>query len=83
LFIDQGEELYVRAEERERQRFSEILTQSHGDLRLRAMISMRADLFGHLQRDEPLYAIHRQINVPPKRTLRKPYATSSIHEYAR
>jgi len=31
------------------------------------MISMRADFFGDLQKDEPLYMAHRQINVPPLR----------------
>jgi formylglycine-generating enzyme required for sulfatase activity len=67
IYIDQGEELYARAEERERRRFSEVLAHGLGDPRLRAMISMRADFFGDLQKDEPLYAAHRQINVPPLR----------------
>jgi hypothetical protein len=63
LYIDQGEELYVRAAERERRRFSEILVEDLGDARLRVMMSLRADFFGDLQRDEPLYASHRQVNV--------------------
>src|SRR6516164_3484500 len=67
LYIDQGEELYARAGERERRRFSEILARDLGDPRLRAMISMRADFFGDLQKDEPLYAVHRLVNVPPLR----------------
>ena len=67
LYIDQGEELYVRAEERQRRRFSEVLAQALGDPRLRAMMSMRADFFGELQNDEPLYAAHRLISVPPLR----------------
>ena len=67
IYIDQGEELYVRAEERERRRFSEILVQGLADPRLRAMMSLRADFFGDLQKDEPLYAAHRLINVPPLR----------------
>ena len=67
LYIDQGEELYVRAEERQRRRFSEILAHGLGDPRLRALMSLRADFFGELQKDEPLYAVHRQINVPPLR----------------
>jgi len=57
----------VRAEERERRRFSEILAQGLGDPRLRAMMSLRADFFGDLQRDEPLFAAHRHVNVPPLR----------------
>ena len=67
ISIDQGEELYVRAGEHERRRFSEILAQDLGDPRLRAMMSMRADFFGDLHKDEPLYSVHRQINVPPLR----------------
>ena len=38
-----------------------------GDPRLRAMMSLRADFFGELQNDEPLFNVHRQINVPPLR----------------
>jgi formylglycine-generating enzyme required for sulfatase activity len=67
LYLDQGEELYVRAEERQGRRFSEVLAQGVGDPRLRAMMSMRTDFFGHLQKDEPLYEAHQQINVPPLR----------------
>jgi formylglycine-generating enzyme required for sulfatase activity len=67
IYIDQGEELYARGEERQRRRFSEVLGRGLGDPRLRAMISMRADFVGDLQKDEPLYAAHRQINVPPLR----------------
>jgi hypothetical protein len=37
------------------------------DPRLRVLMSMRADFFGELQKDEALYAVHRQINVPPLR----------------
>jgi hypothetical protein len=67
IYIDEGEELYARSRERERRRFSEILAQDLSDPRLHAMISMRADYFGDLQKDEPLYAVHRQVNVPPLR----------------
>jgi formylglycine-generating enzyme required for sulfatase activity len=67
LYIDQGEELYVRTSERERHRFSEILARALSDPRLRVMMSLRADFFGDFQSDESLYAVHRQINVPPLR----------------
>jgi formylglycine-generating enzyme required for sulfatase activity len=67
LYVDQGEELYVRAEERQRQRFSELLAQALPDPRLRAMMSMRSDFLGGLQRDEPLFNVHRLIHVPPLR----------------
>jgi hypothetical protein len=67
LYIDQGEELYVRAEERQRHRFSQIVARGLVDPRLRVMMSMRADFFGDLMKDEALYAIHRLIKVPPLR----------------
>jgi formylglycine-generating enzyme required for sulfatase activity len=67
LYIDQGEELYVRAEGRERRRFSEILAHGLGDRRLRALMSMRSDFLGELQSDEALFERHRKIDVPPLR----------------
>jgi formylglycine-generating enzyme required for sulfatase activity len=67
IYIDQGEELYVRADERQRQCFSNLLAQGLSDSRLRALMSMRADFLGELQKDESLYMVHRQINVPPLR----------------
>ena len=67
LYIDQGEELYVRAEERQRRRFSEILVQGLRDPRLRALMSIRSDFMGALQGDEPLFDARRQIDVPPLR----------------
>src|SRR5262249_47782741 len=67
LYVDQGEELYVRAEERQRQRFSQVIAPGVADPRLYMLMSMRADFFGELQKDEPLYKVHRQINVPPLR----------------
>jgi formylglycine-generating enzyme required for sulfatase activity len=67
LYIDQGEELYVRAEERQRLRFSELIAQNIADPRLYTLMSMRTDFLGELQKDEPLYLVHRQINVPPLR----------------
>jgi hypothetical protein len=67
LYIDQGEELYVRAEKDERRRFSSIVADGLADPRMRALISMRSDFFGELQKDEPLYAAHRLISVTPLR----------------
>ena len=52
LYIDQGEELYVRADERQRRRFCELTSQAIGDGHLRGMMSLRADFFGELQKDE-------------------------------
>jgi formylglycine-generating enzyme required for sulfatase activity len=67
LYIDQGEELYVRAQDRQRRRFSDVLAENISDPRLRVLISLRSDFLGALQNDEPLYAVHCQINVPPLR----------------
>jgi formylglycine-generating enzyme required for sulfatase activity len=67
LYVDQGEELYVRAEERQRRRFSEVLAQGLADQRLRALMSLRADFLGDLQRDEALYKAHCKVDVPPLR----------------
>jgi formylglycine-generating enzyme required for sulfatase activity len=67
LYVDQGEELYVRAEERQRRRFSELIAQALPDPRLHTMMSLRSDFLGHLQNDEPLFRARRQIDVPPLR----------------
>ena len=65
LYVDQGEELYVRAEEGQRRRFSELLAQALPDSRLRMMLSLRSDFLGHLQNDKPLFKARQQIDVPP------------------
>jgi formylglycine-generating enzyme required for sulfatase activity len=65
LYVDQGEELYVRAEEGQRRRFSELLAQALPDPRLHIMMSMRSDFLGHLQNDKPLFRVRQYIEVPP------------------
>jgi formylglycine-generating enzyme required for sulfatase activity len=67
LYIDQGEELYVRAEERQSRRFSELLARALSDPRFRTMMSMRSDFLGHLQNDEPLFKVRQYIEVSPLR----------------
>jgi len=67
LYVDQGEELYVRAEPRQRDRFSAILAHSLRDPRLRALMSLRSDFLGALQTDAPLFDAHHKIDVPPLR----------------
>ena len=67
LYVDQGEELYLRSEEQQRHRFSEILSEGQSDQRLRALMSLRADFLGELQKDRPLHSVYRQIEVPPLR----------------
>jgi hypothetical protein len=65
LYVDQGEELYVRAETRHQRRFSELVAAALSDLRLHVMMSMRSDFLGYLQSDAPLFNARRQIDVPP------------------
>ena len=67
LYVDQGEELYVRAEERQGGRFSEVIGQGATDPRIYLLMSMRSDFLGELQKDEPLFKVHRKIDVPPLR----------------
>ena len=67
LYIDQGEELYVRAEESQRRRFSKLLVDALPNPRLLTMMSIRSDFLGHLQNDEPLFKARQQIDVPPLR----------------
>src|SRR5215813_14182595 len=67
LYVDQGEELYVRAEERQRRRFSEVIAQGAANPRVSMLMSMRADFLGELQKDEPLFKAYRKIDVPPLR----------------
>jgi tetratricopeptide (TPR) repeat protein len=67
LYVDQGEELYTRAESQHQRRFSQLLAKGVDDPRLWVMMSLRSDFFGALQNDEALYAKHQQINVPPLR----------------
>ena len=69
LYVDQGEELYARADEEQRRLFSELLAEGVTDRRLRALGSLRADFLGALQRDEALYSVHHQVNVPPLREI--------------
>ncbi len=67
LYIDQGEELYTRALERERRCFSENLAGAVGEPRLRGIMSIRADFFGDLQKDQTLDDVSRKIEVKPLR----------------
>lgn len=67
IYIDQGEELYVRADKEQQRSFSYLLNAATSDERLHLMMSMRSDFLGDLQKDEALYNAHIQINVPPLR----------------
>jgi hypothetical protein len=78
IYIDYGEELYARAEGRQRRRFSAILADGLSDPRIRVMMSMRADFLGELQRDEPLFAVHRLTFRPCEAEIREVVATRQI-----
>jgi formylglycine-generating enzyme required for sulfatase activity len=65
LYVDQGEELYARAEQSQHRRFSELLVQALADPRLHVMMSLRSDFLGDLQADKPLFKARQQIDVPP------------------
>ena len=65
LYVDQGEELYARAGEDERRRFSALIGQALADPRLRVMMSMRSDIYGFLLSDAPLFKARVQVDVPP------------------
>jgi formylglycine-generating enzyme required for sulfatase activity len=67
LYIDQGEELYVRAAETERRGFSTLLATGLADRRLIALMSIRADFLGELHTDEALYGVCHKLDVPPLR----------------
>jgi WD40 repeat protein len=65
LYVDQGEELYTRASQKDAKRFSEVLAEGLCDPRLCAFASMRSDYFGQLQADEPLFKCYEHIDVAP------------------
>ncbi len=67
LYIDQGEELYVRSTEQQRRCFSRLIAEGVKDPRLHAVMSLRSDFFGLFQNDSALYDVHRQVNVGPLR----------------
>jgi hypothetical protein len=67
LYVDQGEELYARADDRHQKLFSEVMAQGISDPRLYTLMSIRSDFLGELQNDESLFKVHRKIDVPPLR----------------
>jgi formylglycine-generating enzyme required for sulfatase activity len=65
LYVDQGEELYARGEKHQSRRFSELVAQALDDPRFHTMMSMRADFFGELQKDNSLFRVREQIDIVP------------------
>ena len=66
LYIDQGEELYARSPPTERKRFSEIIADglARSPQRLIVMTSQRADYYGELLDNKPLFTLAEKIDVP-------------------
>src|SRR5260370_8213156 len=65
--MELAEDVNVGAENLEWRYLWALLATGLGDERLRAVMSLRADFFGELQKDEPLYDVSRKIDVPPLR----------------
>jgi len=65
LYVDQGEELYARAEPKEARRFSELLSYAIARSEITILTSLRSDYYGFLQADQPLFAATERIDVPP------------------
>jgi hypothetical protein len=65
LYLDQGEELYIRAAPQEAKRFTETLAEGIADSRLSVFVSLRADFFHRLQADKALFDCYEHVDVPP------------------
>jgi WD40 repeat protein len=80
LYIDQGEELYARSERGQAARFSSLIAEAVAHPGLSIVASLRADFYGRLQDDAPLFAASDRIDVPPlardavQLVIRKPAA---------
>ncbi|HVQ38213.1 MAG TPA: TIR domain-containing protein, partial [Pyrinomonadaceae bacterium] len=65
LYLDQGEEVYTRADQEQARRFSSILADGVADPRLRAFASIRSDFYGQLQADQALCSVWERVDVHP------------------
>ena len=65
LYVDQGEELYTRADAAQARRFSQLVGAAVGEDGLLAMLTLRADYYGRMQDDAPLFAAAAPVDVPP------------------
>lgn len=78
LYVDQGEELYTRADPSDAATFSRLIAGgvTHPDIMV--MASLRADYYGQWQADEPIFQNGDRIDVPPltkeqiERVVREP-----------
>ncbi len=65
IYVDQGEELYARAEAEEAEICSRLLAEAVVRPEIAIMLSIRSDHYGHLQEDAPLFEACERIDVPP------------------
>ena len=65
IYVDQGEELYTRADKTQAQRFSQLLAEAAKHERFRVIMSIRADFYGRLQEDAVLLKASEKIDIPP------------------
>ena len=81
LYIDQGEELYARSDDKQAKRFSELLSDAVDRSEVTVLASLRSDYYGCLQADEPLFAASERIDIAPLNqaelefVIRKPAST--------
>ena len=68
VYVDQGEEIYSRAPHAQARAFSLLLSEAARQSDVRVLLSIRADYYGALQADAPLFAATRRIDVPPLQT---------------
>lgn len=65
IYLDQGEELYARADVNQARRFTAVLAEGVADPRLYAFASIRSDFYGQLQADSALRSIWEKVDVHP------------------
>ncbi len=65
LYIDQCEELYARADEREATLFSDLVAEAVAHPNLIILSSLRSDFYGLFQLDKKLFDASERIDVPP------------------
>ncbi|MBR1255187.1 TIR domain-containing protein [Bradyrhizobium sp. AUGA SZCCT0240] len=66
LYVDQGEELYTRAKEKDEARlFSRLLADAAGDETFSILISMRSDFYPDFQNDEAIFGLSEKFDVLP------------------
>ena len=65
LYLDQGEELYSRADRVQGERFSALLAEASRQPSLLTLLSLRSDYYGRLQADTPLFDATIKVDVTP------------------